>query len=632
MSNVNKVNQGGNVGYDAVVGEGSAAEAPAAQADTATVAAPTSAQVRWASGGFAAATLQANLGVGASATVEAAKPSVTDRVLGWFSSSAHDVADAASGLKAKTAALGSAVAGGVKATLGKAADEASGAAARLETLATGAKDEIAGEARSIGHDLVSAGGKAEKALAQGFNQVVTDAKKAGRAVEEKTLGILNDAAGLAARIKDKGREILGAVEDAMDTKKNIEKLKTDGSTLTIALGANAEVEVEGKAKGEVEITRKDDEKTGKPKYEVKVTGEVGAGLVLELGGKAGAEATAGGKAEASLKGSFTFECDSPGEAARVAGIAGKMALAGGVQASIPGIGTLAGMALAPGKDDMKFLADHAESMELGGEAAASLTAELGIGGDKDALRALGADASVGAKVEQSVELKFPRNGEPAKITVKRGFEVNGELSAGVGGAVGAKLGAESTLGVEVEQEFTLPKSVDLKALRDHPLETVKDVAGEIAKDSEATVTLKSSLKSTSGLKLGGEAGKGVELGGESAGALGEVDTEVSFKANPAKLGAAFAAGVKAGSLQKALQALDRNVEVEGKVEGKSFSGFHLSPEIRIAGVGIGVEAQYERADNRKLREFKGSPSEVWKQMQGVKAEPRETKEALVVHK
>jgi hypothetical protein len=289
------------------------------------------------------------------------------------------------------------------------------------------------------------------------------------------------------------------------------------------------------------------------------------------------------------------------------------------------------MALAPGKDDMKFLADHAESMELGGEVAASLTAELGIGGDKDALRALGADASVGAKVEQSVEVKFPRGGEPAKITLKRGFEVNGELSAGVGGAVGAKLGAEGTLGVEVEQEFTLPKGVDVKALREHPLETIKGVAGEIAKDSEATITLKSSVKSTSGLKLGGEVGHGTELGGESAGAAGELDSEVSFKANPAKLGAAFAAGVKAGSLQKALQALDKNVEVEAKVEGKTFAGFHISPEIRIEGVGIGVEAQYERADNKKLGEYKGSPSEVWKKLSGVKAEPKVAKEAVVVH-
>jgi hypothetical protein len=630
MSNVNQVGQGGGVSYEPVTGEGSAAGAPTEQADTAAVSDATTPQARWASGGFAAAQLQASLGAQGSAEPE--KPSLTSRALGWLSGAAHDVSDAASALKDKTAELGSAVASGVKATIGKAADEAQSAAAKLENVASGAKSEIAADVRAAGHELVSAGSKAEKGITQGFNQVVNDAKKTGKAIEDKTVGVLNDAAGLAARIKDKGRQILDSVENALDTKKNIEKLKTDGSTLTIALGANAEVEVEGKGKGEVEVKRVDDPKTGKPKYEVKVTGEVGAGLVLELGGKAGAEATAGGNAEASLKGSFTFECDSPEEAARVAGIAGKMALAGGVSTSIPGVGALAGMALAPSADDMKFLGEHAESMEVGGEVAAKLTAELGVGGDKDALRAIGADASVGAKVEQSVEIKFPKDGEAAKITVKRGFEVNGELSAGVGGAVGAKLGAEGTLGAEIEQEFTLPKSVDMKALKEHPLETVKDVAGEIAKDSEATITLKSSLKSTSGLKLGGEVGKGVELGGESAGAAGEVDSEVSFKANPAKLGPAFAAGVKAGSLEKALQALDKNVEVEGKVEGKSFAGFHIAPEIRVEGVGIGLEAQYERADNQKLKELKGSPSEVWARLRGVKAEPKgeASKEAPVI--
>ncbi len=437
-------------------------------------------------------------------------------------------------------------------------------------------NEVAERATNIGSAALGFLDDAKKYAADKLNAGVENVKSGIALLETGAKGLYNA-----------GKEYVQGVANAVDYKENIDKLG-EGDKYKLGLGGNASIEgVKVYGKGSIEVEKKDGG------YVVSVDGELGGGLYGMVGAKAGVGGGADAEATLGVGGKVEMKFATAADAKKATEILLKQAAAAAASSqqgplAIPG--QVAARALQPSKEDLQFLAKNVSAVELRGNVAASLSAELGAKG------AVGIDGGIKAKEEVAARIEFSN---PPTVSIKT--TLSGEVSANAGLTLGQKPGSEGGLGnvaqgkvevkASIEQKFTLPANVDTAALMKDPRGYIKDVADKVVKSEEDKVTIE------------------VDAAGGVLGSGGGAKTEISFKAKAEDLrnSGAMERALK-GDLKGAMAALGDKVEVEAKITPYKTLGVSLAPEIKVMGFGVGVELEATRQDvaDKPAYEYKGT--------------------------
>lgn len=397
-------------------------------------------------------------------------------------------------------------------------------------------------------------------------------------------------------VKDAVTGFVGEVAKAVDYRHNIDALGPDDS-YTLALGGDVSVEgVKAYGKGEIEV-----EKNEQGKYVVSVDGELGAGLYAEVGGKLGAQVGAEGCISVGAGGKMEMTFDSAQDAKKATEILLKQAASTAVTVQgnqmLPGAGMLAGRALAPSAEEMKFLADHTSAVELSGNVAADVSGCLGL---KDVAGLFGGAEvkdEVAVRIELRDESNLPKTPPELVLTqtvtgkadLGAGLKLSGKGESDAGGSA-AFAGGSGEAKVEVEQRFKLP---DVKGgdLLSNPLATVQNAASSMVRSEEDKVTL------------------GLDVSGQVAGNGGGVELEASYTGNFNELRSAVVDRLVHGDVGGALESLDQKDSLEMSVKPYTTLGVSCSPGISVMGFGVGMEFEAVRRDVKNTTEFQGSPSD-----------------------
>jgi hypothetical protein len=303
---------------------------------------------------------------------------------------------------------------------------------------------------------------------------------------DKVTGALKDFATHSATVDAQLKQ--GNVQGALET-----ALNSPGDSITLTIGADGSVGAGGNVgvNGGVEVTVTKTE-TG---YEMSVKGEAGVTVGGELA--QGTEANVGVGASVSPTFSFNSLSEVAQGTAAMAGLAAQAApgtslmttivdqVAGPVAgvsnwlgdqfqnaSDLPVVGGVANAVgnffhgigggaqavdNATGAEAAQFLQQHLKSITVSGNAAAEVSANLGIPGVE--VEGFGLDASLAAKGETSLTIEF---GNPPKVSVDRSYSLEAEMSGGLGIA-GSAQGSAS---VNFHNEYTLNPDFDIgKALK-----------------------------------------------------------------------------------------------------------------------------------------------------------------------
>ncbi len=421
--------------------------------------------------------------------------------------------------------------------------------------------------RDKGGDLVDGARRKTGELVDGAQD------KAGEVIDgvERRVGQGVDAVKGAANAVT---ETVGELGEAFDLGDNIGKLGK-GDKYKLAVNADVSVEgIKGYTKGNIEVARGAD-----GKYTVSAEGELGGGLYAQLGGKVGGNASVDGEATLGAGAKVELSFDTAEEAERAADLM--------LRTASPPYALVKGG--PPSRDDLRFLKDHASAVEVKGNAAAKVAAELGVG-----VRDLvGATAFAGAELKDEVALRIelPRDGKPAAVSVKA--ELSGKLEAGLqagldvtqgqpgkakGGGLGWALQGEVTGKVSVEGKVEVP-SLEREALLADPLGALGRGAHDAFRSAKLTTTV--------GLEGQGTAGKNG----------GGVEAKLAFEESPHRL-------LTSGAVERALRgdfggaidAAGKTVPVTASVTPFTEHGLAAKPELRVMGFGGGVGVEAIRRD------------------------------------
>ncbi|MHC4392834.1 MAG: pentapeptide repeat-containing protein, partial [Planctomycetota bacterium] len=453
--------------------------------------------------------------------------------------------------------------------------------------------ERAGEAiedlREAGGELVESGERVVREAGEAIDQVTDDLGEAAR-------DGLDRARRAGGELLEAGGELVETFTSALDAEEQIGALDSDGDTVVYELGAFAQVELRGEVAGSAEVKRVGDGEDAR--YEVKISGEVGFGVIAELGGSAGGEAKAEAQAMLRAGGAVTMTFDTPEDAARAVGIAARTAAAGPLLTTAPMLAPVVG----PSADDLRFMAENTTSVELAHGVSGELAASLGVGLDDGQLRLAGAGAKLAADVRYGARLTFPRDGNPARLTLTAQGTVLGGANVGLGlsetggrqrgGGLGIGAGAQGQLQARAEFSFDLPQDVDITALMANPGEALLGHADRMVQSQEVKLTLSGSGRAHATLAGGVAAGFEVELTGR-----------------PAEIGQALQAVGEHG-IERGLNELDESITLTGKTTTTRTHGWRLTPEISAMGVGVGITVAAERNDQAVTGTTTGHPSDV----------------------
>ncbi|HVE83424.1 MAG TPA: hypothetical protein VND93_11275, partial [Myxococcales bacterium] len=369
-------------------------------------------------------------------------------------------------------------------------DTFAGAAANVnQTVADAARNNLPA---GVGN-VVAAPFDANAAVARGVQTVnnaqadvarqgVDVATRTGAAAANLTANAVEDGANAAWQV---GQQVVGAV----DYRSNINALQ-EGDRYQLGLGAEVKVGVgKGFADGDLEVRRTADG------YTVSASGRVGAGALAEAGGELGPlRATATAEATQALGGRVEMSFRTADEAARATEILLRQAAAAGA-ATNPAAAAAAPL-LQPGRDDLRYLADHVSAVELNSTAAGTVAAGLGLG-DKDSPVFAGIQGRAGVEQAQTARLEF-QGGRPSALVLRQdlGASVEGRLGAGIGSGQGddrvtgraADVVAGGVRGnIRVETRLPLPQNFDARRITDG--QYLRQQLGDVARNAQQRVEI-----------------------------------------------------------------------------------------------------------------------------------------------
>lgn len=370
------------------------------------------------------------------------------------------------------------------------------------------------------------------------------------------------------------------VGKAVDYQDNIAKLG-DGDSYAIGVDGFLGIEgVRATGRGSIEVTR-----NAEDDYTVAVSGGLGAGLYVEFGAKVGNMGLAvDASAIASAGGTVEFSFKTPEEAASATGLILDHAKNTMVSAAVPLGGLVTARSAAKNAEAIKGLSKNISAIELSGDITGEVFGILGI---KGVIGGLGA-VDVGG--ESAVRLEFGEDG-PAVVTrqTAHGY-LGGDIGISLRGGDQYLTGVEGSgeASVSLERRFQLPPGINLDALRNEPVKTLRAAAQEMQKTSVDTLSMEYSLE-------GGAFGR-------SAGISGSLSLEVSA-AEVARSGAIPKA--LRGDFKGALAALPESAVVSGETQSYDTHGVKVYPYFTVMGFGGGVEmlAQRTDVDAAKTRSF-----------------------------
>ncbi|MEW6368621.1 MAG: LysM domain-containing protein [Acidobacteriota bacterium] len=402
-----------------------------------------------------------------------------------------------------------------------------------------------------------------------------------------------DSRDLVERLRDGSWDVLN-VNDA------IQRLDSNGDTITIGFGVNASVQGgKGEVSGQIEITRSE-EPGQKPQYTVALSGDLAGGLAAEIGQKLGLQSDVQGEFLLGAGGTIEFSFDTPEEAAKAAEILQHQALsAGGVNG-------------APVLDNLDFFQQHVSALEFKGEAAAQIATSFGILKAGKNLELGGVGGSVSGTHELSVRVELPKTDLKDATYIPLNVTITDEIAIGVSGDAGLGFSYEGTAADGSKREAEgggvgVAGNVEAKLTNTWSLEV------QIAKPTQAAdptsvacgMLMGGDMQSLTSTKLG-EITESHTLsvkgdwGAPSAGGGVEVQIKIDGAFDEATRTEGFAKLAK-GDIEGYLQTLGDNVAVEWQAETYQASGIDISPEAKVMGYGAGIEFQYMREDH-------GSPS------------------------
>lgn len=362
-------------------------------------------------------------------------------------------------------------------------------------------------------------------------------------VAEATVDVAKAAARFASDAFD---FVTKPLTDAVN--REIDKLGP-GDDIKIAVGGGVNIRAVG-VSGEAQLEIKRGEEGG---YTVAIAGNIEADVAKKLK----LPLTIG------VDGRVEFEFDSVEDAKRAASTLaqiGTAAVAGGVipggSALAAGVATLANV----GDGDVQFLAKNVSAVEVGTEAAADLSAKLGLPGmDPDTGTGLGVAVSSG----QRARIEF---GDPPSISFTQ--TLSGEVKAGIGtGGQGINLSGSASAEFEVHHKLTLPEDFSLT-----DVDNVGDLIDKTKIESGVNVT----LQQQGGVKAG--------VGPFAAGGTGTLTANLSISGDPLRILREGVPAILDGDLTRAVKAVDKHADVTASLE---FVGTGTaSAKLRAAGVGV----------------------------------------------
>jgi hypothetical protein len=452
------------------------------------------------------------------------------------------------------------------------------------------RDDVANGVRSLGQQAVEAGERGLRDIQQGYEQLARGAQDIGRDLQRTVEGGLDDARRAIDDGIDAGRSLVRSVEPALDPGSQIANLNSEGDAVKISLGGYAQAEVRGAAQGELELKRTADG------YELSVSGQAGIGVIGQLGGKAGAEASAEAFAMLQGGGKLTLKFANAAEAERAVGIFARQAAVAGASAAGGPLGGLTGAAaqalIGPSPDDLRFLANRVDSVEVRGGLAAEIAGELG------AADTLALEGSASGSYELGAKISFKPdasgNARPSELTLFAEASIAAEGKAAA--VETAQAGIQGKVRLEQTYNLELPSNLTTDAFLRDPAGALRS---EIAR-REGTTKLTIEGEARGG---GGVSAAYASVTGEGGGAF-----ELSASGNTADLNAA-ARRALSGDVAGAVRQLGNDVTVEGKLQGFVNSNVEFAPEVSAFGIGAGIEAQYQLQDRSRALQFKTTPNQ-----------------------
>lgn len=326
-----------------------------------------------------------------------------------------------------------------------------------------------------------------------------------------------------------------------------------GDKYTFAIGGEVSAGTSVEATGEISIERT--QENGQDAYTVSASLEVDIGLSIP---GATASVGAGGKVE--------YKFDNPQDAARAAEIISMAAAAKAMEAT-PGFKPLSNV-MMPSQEDLDFLNGNLSAVELSGDVALGVEAELGLGD------AIGASGEAGAGATLRVEFQ---DGQPAfvEIKAKGQLEASGNLTLPLVGDLGGD--GLTVTGGEVEG------SAEVEVTRRYPVKPGTTM-GDLLSDPDGSIDRsQEEVSTTLTLELSGDAG-----GGDRG-----VKVEIDLSAIPPDQLVGYLAQAASGNPLPLIQAAQGQPRTE---EYYTDRGIDESPELTIGGQGFKLKVQSEVRD------------------------------------
>jgi hypothetical protein len=438
----------------------------------------------------------------------------------------------------------------------------------------------------------------------------SDLKHKAGEVKDQVKDTLGDVKDTAVEVKDKALEEGGKLVDkakdfgkgfteALDYEENIDKLGP-GDTYTLSVGGDVSMEgAKAYGKGTLEVTRNE-----KGEYIVSADGELGGGLYASAGGSVGARAKVEGELTAGFNGKVEMKFASAEEAKRAADTLVRMT--GPAAAALKGG--------PPSGADLEFAAKHLSAVEVGGNQAAQLAADFGLGVKKTVGASVFAEG--GVKMEYAARIEFDANRKPSLVFKT---EMSGQVAAGgelgfnnTQGRRGEQTGANGGLqaggsvkgSVTTEAKFDIPPGLDPMKLAKDPLGTLKEAGLKELKSLETKTTVKVQAEGTAGKNGGGY----------------EAKLSVTMEGDKLVDGKALDFALR-GQFDKALESTGEAAQVDASIRSFDKTGVDASPELKFMGFGGKATLTAERTDMADVPafSFKGNGTQAaaalrdWKQ-------------------
>lgn len=326
-----------------------------------------------------------------------------------------------------------------------------------------------------------------------------------------------------------------------------------GDKYTFAVGGEVSAGTSVAAAGEISIERT--QENGQDTYTVSASLEVDIGLTIP---GATVSVGAGGKVE--------YEFDNPQDAARAAEIIAMAAAAKAMEAT-PGFKPLSDV-MMPSQEDMDFLNGNLSAVEISGDVALGVEAELGLGD------AIGASGEAGAGATLRVEFQ---DGQPAFVEIKGKAELkaSGDLTLPLVGDIGGD--GLTVSGGEIEG------SAEVEVTRRYPVKPGTTM-GDLLTDPGGSIDRSQEEVST---KLT------LELSGNGGGGDRGVKVEIDLSAIPPDQLVGYLAQAASGNPGPLIQAAQGQPRTD---EYYTDRGIDEEPELTIGGQGFKLKVQSEVRD------------------------------------